>query len=66
MTDTPAPERPEIHGMLLTGARPLWLAARLAGGRGLDSRVSDEPLWTPVGKLDARYLAPCLEALDAG
>ena len=66
VTDTPAPERPEIHGMLLTGARPLWLAARLAGGRGLDSRVSDEPLWTPVGKLDARHLAPCLEALDAG
>ena len=65
VADTPAPARPEIHGMLLTGARPLWLAARLAGGRGLDSRVSEEPLWTPAGKVDARYLAPCLDALDA-
>ena len=25
----PTPLRPVIHGMLLTGARPLWLAARL-------------------------------------
>ena len=66
VADTPAPERPEIHGMLLTGARPLWLAARLAGGRGLDSRVSDEPLWAPAGKVDARHLAPCLDELDAG
>ena len=64
--DTPEPERPEIHGMLLTGGRPLWLAAHLTGGRGLDSRASDEPLWTPAGKLNARYLAPCLDALDAG
>ena len=66
VADTPAPQRPEIHGMLLTGARPLWLAARLTGGRGLDSRVSDEPLWTPVGKVDALHLAPCLDALDPG
>jgi len=64
--DTPAPASPEVHGMLLTGARPLWLAARVVGGRGLDSRVSGEPLWTPVGKIDARHLAPCLDALDAG
>ena len=66
VADAQPPARPEIHGMLLTGARPLWLAARLAGGRGLDSRVSEEPLWESAGKIDARYLAPCLDALDAG
>jgi sulfide:quinone oxidoreductase len=59
----PAPPHREIHGMLLTGRRPLWLAARLAGGRGLDSRVSDEPLWQPAGKVDARRLAPGLDEL---
>ncbi len=61
VADTPAPERPEIHGLLLTGARPLWLAARLAGGRGLHSEVTVEPTWSPPGKIAARYLAPYLE-----
>ena len=61
----PEQRRPEIHGMLLTGGRPLWLAAHLVGGRGLESQVSDEPLWEPPRKLDARHLAPCLDALDA-
>jgi hypothetical protein len=31
---------------------------------GIDVEVSDEPLWSPVAKIDAYYLAPLLAALD--
>jgi len=58
---TPTPLRPEIHGILLTGAAPLYLTARLSGGRGLNSEVAQEPTWSPPGKIAARYLAPYLE-----
>jgi sulfide:quinone oxidoreductase len=56
----PGPLRPLIHGMLLTGAAPLYLSATVIAGRGLSSEVSDTPTWMPPAKITARYLAPFL------
>lgn len=61
----PQPFRPVIRGMLLTGERPLYLTASLAGGQGSSSEVSDVPTWSPLSKVASRYLAPHLAALDA-
>jgi sulfide:quinone oxidoreductase len=52
---------PVVHGVLLTGARPLYLQAVLTGGHGSSSEVSGEPLWQPPTKIVAKYLAPYLE-----
>jgi sulfide:quinone oxidoreductase len=59
---TPAPFQPEIRGILLTGRRPRYLTARLSGGMSFSSELTDEPTWTPVAKISARYLAPYLES----
>ena len=56
---------PEIHGVLATGGKPLYLSARIAGGRGLGSVVSGEPEFAAQRKIAARYLGPVLERLDA-
>ncbi len=58
---TAAPFEPVVHGMLLTGAKPLYLSAEITGGRGFTSSISDEPLTRPPTKIVARYLAPYLE-----
>lgn len=54
------PLHPVVHGMLLTGGRPLYMRARLVGGEGFESQVSDEPLWPSSAKVVAdelgRYL----------
>jgi sulfide:quinone oxidoreductase len=60
----PSKFHPVIHGMLLGGDKPLYLSAHLTGGHGCSSEVSDEPLWTPAMKIDAKYLAPYLDARD--
>jgi sulfide:quinone oxidoreductase len=57
----PAPFRPVIHGMLLTGGQPLYLSAHITGGHGWSSEISDSPTWSPSTKIAARYLAPYLE-----
>jgi sulfide:quinone oxidoreductase len=57
----PQPLRPVIHGMLLTGAAPLYLSATISGGRGLNSEVSDAPNWIAPAKITARYLGPFLQ-----
>jgi sulfide:quinone oxidoreductase len=62
---TPQPFRPVIRGMLLTGEQPLYLTARITGGQGFSSEVSDAPTWSPPGKVASRYLAPYLDGLDA-
>ncbi|MDE3070023.1 MAG: FAD-dependent oxidoreductase [Acidobacteriota bacterium] len=58
------PFHPVIHGMLLTAGAPLYLTARITGGQGFSSEVSDSPTWDPPGKIAARYLAPYLASLD--
>jgi sulfide:quinone oxidoreductase len=56
--------QPVIHGMLLTGGRPRYLSARITGGHGFSSEISDTPTWSPPSKIVARYLAPYLERLE--
>jgi sulfide:quinone oxidoreductase len=57
--------KPVLKGMLLTGGRPLYLSARITGGQGFASEVTDAPMWSPAGKVVSKYLGPYLEALDA-
>jgi sulfide:quinone oxidoreductase len=60
----PIPFHPVVRAMLMTGAHPLYLEARITGGAGFASRVSEEPLWTPRGKVDAPRLAAYLARRD--
>jgi len=53
-----------VHGILLTGGKPLYLTAQITGGQGFSSEVSDTPTWSPPSKIAARYLAPYLDARD--
>ena len=61
----PKPFDPTIYGMLLTGATPKYLRARVSGGHGFSSEVSDQPLWSPPRKIVAKYLGPHLERFEA-
>jgi sulfide:quinone oxidoreductase len=61
---TPEPFQPVIHGILLTADAPRYLTARITGGHGFSSEISDTPTWSPPVKIAARYLAPQLDALD--
>jgi sulfide:quinone oxidoreductase len=61
----PAPFRPVLRGLLLTGGAPLYLRAEPGGGeeptaRALQGQVSGRALWWPPGKVAGRYLAPYL------
>lgn len=65
---TPAPFRPVLRGLLLTGGAPLYLRARLSAtgtpqeqtARRTAAAVSHRALWWPPGKIAGRYLAPLL------
>ena len=61
---TPEPFHPVIHGILLTAGEPRYLTARITGGQGFSSEISDTPTWSPPVKIAAKYLAPYLDALD--
>ncbi len=61
---TPEPFDPVVHGMLLTGAKPLYLTAQITGGHGFSSQISEIPSWSPPSKIVAKYLAPYLEEQD--
>jgi sulfide:quinone oxidoreductase len=61
----PQPFHPTIQGMLLTGDSPRYLHARITGGHGFSSEVSENPLWSPPRKIVAKYLAPHLERYEA-
>jgi sulfide:quinone oxidoreductase len=56
----PAPFRPLLSALLLTGGRPIFLRIELGGGRGDTSTTSEEPLWWPPGKIVGHHLAPFL------
>ncbi len=60
----PEPFRPVIRGMLLTPEKPHYLTARITGGQGFSSEVTDTPTWSPPSKIASRYLAPYLDELD--
>jgi sulfide:quinone oxidoreductase len=55
---------PVIQGMLLTGGKPRYLQARITGGHGYSSEISETPTWSPPSKIVARHLAPYLERLE--
>jgi sulfide:quinone oxidoreductase len=57
----PQPFDPVIHGILLTGAKPRYLTARLAAGHSSHSEITDTPTWSPPTKIAARYLARYLD-----
>jgi len=61
---TPEPFHPVVHGMLLTDGKPIYLTARITGGQGFSSEVSDEATWSPPSKVASKYLAPYLERSD--
>jgi sulfide:quinone oxidoreductase len=56
----PEPFEPVVHGMLLTDGEPLYMTARITGGRSASSDVASAPTWTPPGKLASRYLSAYL------
>jgi sulfide:quinone oxidoreductase len=56
---TPAPFRPVLRGMLLTGGAPQYMRAEISGGRGAEE-VSEHALWWPPSKIAGRYLSPYL------
>jgi sulfide:quinone oxidoreductase len=60
----PEPFHPVIRGMLLTDEAPLYLTARITGGQGFSSVVSEEPLWSPPSKIATKYLSPYLDRVD--
>jgi sulfide:quinone oxidoreductase len=62
----PQPFRPVLHGLLLTGGRPLYLRAETHERPSEGAVVSDEALWWPGGKIAARHLAPYLAARATG
>jgi sulfide:quinone oxidoreductase len=58
------PFHPEIHAILLGADRPLYLSAHITGGHGSSSQISEEPTWSPVAKIAAKYLSPYLESRE--
>jgi sulfide:quinone oxidoreductase len=61
---TPEPFNPVIHGMLLTDEEPLFLTAKITGGAGFSSEITDAPTWEPPSKIASKYLALYLDQQD--
>ncbi len=57
---------PVIHGVLLTDARPRYIAATLTGGHGFASHFSEAPIDGVTQKVAAKYLAPYLADRESG
>ncbi len=60
----PKPFNPVIHGILLTDTDPMYLTAKITGGHGFSSEISDTPTWPSGQKIAAKYFAPYLDQLD--
>lgn len=56
------PLAPMIRGILFGPEHPLYMSARITGGHGSASQISERPLWWPPTKIAARLLAPYLES----
>jgi sulfide:quinone oxidoreductase len=52
--------RPSIRAVLLTGAAPRFLSARVAGDAGFESEISETPGWSPPEKIVADHLTEYL------
>jgi sulfide:quinone oxidoreductase len=53
--------KPEVHGVLLGGAKPLYFSAHITGTHGSASVVEEDANWPSGAKIAAKYLAPFLE-----
>jgi sulfide:quinone oxidoreductase len=62
---TPAPIRPMLRGLLLTGVAPVYLRAEIAGTSASVFETAANPLWWPPSKIAGRYLAPYLSGHSA-
>lgn len=60
----PAPFRPVVRGVLLTGRKPLFLSACYSGGHGFSAKMTDRATWSPPTKISAKYLGPYLDRID--
>jgi sulfide:quinone oxidoreductase len=56
----PAPLRPALRAMLLTGIAPAYLRAQVGETGPHSFEQALNPLWWPPGKIAGRYLAPYL------
>jgi sulfide:quinone oxidoreductase len=59
----PAPFKPVLRGMLLTGGDSRFMRSGVAGGQG-EPHVAAHALWWPPTKIASRYLAPFLFGRD--
>ena len=64
LVDRPAPLNPVIRGVLLTGARPLHVAARVIDGLGWQSEVYEQPPSPAEEKIVAEELGSYLHLTD--
>jgi sulfide:quinone oxidoreductase len=56
----PAPFRPIMRGLLLTGGEPRYLRAEVSGGADRPAAATKHALWWPPNKIAGRWLAPYL------
>jgi sulfide:quinone oxidoreductase len=61
----PRPFMPVLRALLLTGRGSTFLQVELGGGHGETSTASEEPMWSPAGKIVGRHIAPFLAELGA-
>jgi hypothetical protein len=48
----------------LTGGKPRYLTAKITGGAGFASEISEQRTWYPQAKIAAQHLTPVLAAQD--
>jgi sulfide:quinone oxidoreductase len=65
LVEAPEALRPVIRATLLTGRRPLYLAAHMIAGQGWMAQVFDEAPWSVDAKVVAEELGPYLELLES-
>jgi hypothetical protein len=53
-----------IHGIMLADGRPRYLSAHVTTSHGSSSQIAEAPIWSPAGKIAAKYLAPYVEKRD--
>jgi sulfide:quinone oxidoreductase len=64
LADAPTAFHPTIRATLLTGGKPINLAARITGGHGQSSYLVTAPITDEPVKLSATHLTPYLDELD--
>ena len=64
LAERPAPLRTVIRGTLLTGTRPLYVAARVIDGLGWQSEIYEHPPWPSDEKIVAEELGSYIRTLS--